>query len=36
MAVVPKILTSKVLFARRDSGDGVNGTVMDEGGLALV
>ena len=35
MAVVPKMLTSKVFFVNRDNGDGVSGTVMEEA-FALV
>ena len=36
MAVVPKMLTSKVLLVRRDKGEGVRGTVMEEEGVARV
>ncbi len=36
MAVVPKILTSKVLLVKKDNGDGVRGTVMEEAGVALA
>ncbi len=36
MAVVPNMLTSKVLLLRSDKGEGVSGTVMDDVGRAWM